>query len=100
MAQRMVWVDLEMTGLDTEKDRMIETACPITDSDPNILAEGPNLIIKQPDELLGSMSDWCKEHRGKVTLPNNKIAALGIINKLVASVSESYSVVGWVLKKG
>ncbi|KAM5125264.1 oligoribonuclease, mitochondrial-like [Callospermophilus lateralis] len=65
MAQRMVWVDLEMTGLDIEKDQIIEMACLITDSDLNILAEGPNLIIKQPDELLDSISDWCKEHHGK-----------------------------------
>jgi oligoribonuclease (3'-5' exoribonuclease) len=57
--------------------------------------QGPNLIIKQPDELLDSMSDWCKEHHGKVTLPNNKIAALGISNKLVTSTSESYTIVGW-----
>uniref|UniRef100_A0A8C9QS35 Exonuclease domain-containing protein n=1 Tax=Spermophilus dauricus TaxID=99837 RepID=A0A8C9QS35_SPEDA len=41
MAQRMVWVDLEMTGLDIEKDQIIEMACLITDSDLNILAEGP-----------------------------------------------------------
>ncbi|XP_009005090.2 oligoribonuclease, mitochondrial isoform X2 [Callithrix jacchus] len=55
----------KMTGLDIEKDQIIEMACLITDSDLNILAEGPNLIIKQPDELLDSMSDWCKEHHGK-----------------------------------
>lgn len=65
MSQRMVWVDLEMTGLNIEKDQIIEMACIITDSDLNVLAEGPNLIIKQPDELLDSMSDWCKEHHGK-----------------------------------
>uniref|UniRef100_A0A8C4YKU2 Exonuclease domain-containing protein n=1 Tax=Gopherus evgoodei TaxID=1825980 RepID=A0A8C4YKU2_9SAUR len=62
---RMVWVDLEMTGLDIEKDQIIEMACLITDSDLNILAEGPNLIINQPDELLDGMSEWCKEHHGK-----------------------------------
>uniref|UniRef100_A0A8C1WQ03 Small fragment nuclease n=1 Tax=Cyprinus carpio TaxID=7962 RepID=A0A8C1WQ03_CYPCA len=65
LAQRMVWVDLEMTGLDIEKDRIIEMACIVTDSDLNIIAEGPNLIINQPDELLDGMSDWCKEHHGK-----------------------------------
>ncbi|XP_030010822.1 small fragment nuclease [Sphaeramia orbicularis] len=65
MSQRMVWVDLEMTGLDIEKDKIIEMACIITDSDLNVLAEGPNLIINQPDELLDGMSDWCKEHHGK-----------------------------------
>ncbi|XP_055082489.1 small fragment nuclease isoform X2 [Periophthalmus magnuspinnatus] len=65
MSQRMVWVDLEMTGLDIEKDQIIEMACIITDSDLNVIAEGPNLIIKQPDELLDGMSDWCKEHHSK-----------------------------------
>lgn len=65
MSQRMVWVDLEMTGLDIEKDQIIEMACIITDSDLNVLVEGPNLIIKQPDVLLDGMSDWCKEHHGK-----------------------------------
>ncbi|GAA6232539.1 oligoribonuclease, mitochondrial [Lates japonicus] len=65
MSQRMVWVDLEMTGLDIEKDQIIEMACIITDSDLNVLAEGPNLIINQPDELLDGMSEWCKEHHGK-----------------------------------
>ncbi|XP_028277304.1 small fragment nuclease [Parambassis ranga] len=65
MSQRMVWVDLEMTGLDIEKDKIIEMACIITDSDLNILAEGPNLIINQPGELLDGMSEWCKEHHGK-----------------------------------
>ncbi|KAG8431434.1 hypothetical protein GDO86_018747 [Hymenochirus boettgeri] len=54
-----------MTGLDIEKDQIIEMACLITDSDLNILAEGPNLIIQQPSDLLDSMSDWCKEHHGK-----------------------------------
>uniref|UniRef100_UPI00398F2529 small fragment nuclease n=1 Tax=Pristiophorus japonicus TaxID=55135 RepID=UPI00398F2529 len=65
MAKRMVWVDLEMTGLDIEKDKIIEMACIITDSDLNILAEGPHLIVNQPNELLDGMSDWCTEHHGK-----------------------------------
>ncbi|XP_032431561.1 small fragment nuclease [Xiphophorus hellerii] len=65
MSHRMVWVDLEMTGLDVEKDQIIEMACIITDSDLNIIAEGPSMIINQPDELLDGMSDWCKEHHGK-----------------------------------
>ncbi|XP_064423499.1 oligoribonuclease, mitochondrial-like [Latimeria chalumnae] len=65
MAFRLVWVDLEMTGLDIERDHIIEMACIITDSDLNVLAEGPSLIINQPDELLDNMSDWCKEHHGK-----------------------------------
>ncbi|XP_039577917.1 oligoribonuclease, mitochondrial [Passer montanus] len=55
----------QMTGLDVEKDQILEMACLITDCDLNVLAEGPNLIINQPDELLESMSEWCKEHHGK-----------------------------------
>lgn len=55
----------QMTGLDIEKDQIIEMACIVTDSDMNIIAEGPNLIINQPDELLDGMSAWCKEHHGK-----------------------------------
>ncbi|XP_062374047.1 small fragment nuclease [Sardina pilchardus] len=62
--QRIVWVDLEMTGLDIDKDEIIEMACIITDSELNILAEGPNLIINQPGELLDGMSEWCKTHHG------------------------------------
>ncbi|XP_061558992.1 small fragment nuclease isoform X1 [Phycodurus eques] len=65
LSQKMVWVDLEMTGLDIENDKIIEMTCIITDSDLNILAEGPNLIINQSDELLESMSEWCTEHHGK-----------------------------------
>ncbi|XP_029957587.1 small fragment nuclease [Salarias fasciatus] len=65
LSHRMVWVDLEMTGLDIDKDQIIEMACIITDADLNVVAEGPNLIIKQPDELLDGMSDWCQEHHGQ-----------------------------------
>lgn len=65
MSQRMIWVDLEMTGLDIEKDQIIEMACIVTDADLNILAEGPHLIINQPDKLLDGMSAWCKDHHGK-----------------------------------
>ncbi|KAJ4929889.1 hypothetical protein JOQ06_018909 [Pogonophryne albipinna] len=57
MSQRMVWVDLEMTGLDIEKDQIIEMACLITDSELNILAE--------PKALLDGMSEWCVEHHGE-----------------------------------
>ncbi|WP_303818789.1 oligoribonuclease [Actinobacillus minor] len=57
--QNLIWIDLEMTGLDPEKERIIEIATIITDKDLNILAEGPVLAIKQSDELLAKMSDWC-----------------------------------------
>ena len=54
----LVWLDLEMTGLDPEKERIIEIATLITDSQLNILAEGPNLIITQQTSLLDQMDEW------------------------------------------
>lgn len=62
---RLVWVDLEMTGLDVDTDHILEMACLVTDGDLTVVAEGPNLIIHQPEEILIGMNDWCKEHHGK-----------------------------------
>ncbi|GAB1604729.1 oligoribonuclease, mitochondrial-like [Argonauta hians] len=63
--ERIVWVDLEMTGLDLETDKIIEIACIITDSQLNTIAEISPVVINQPDSLLNGMSEWCKEHHGK-----------------------------------
>ena len=57
--QNLIWIDLEMTGLDPEKERIIEIATIVTDKDLNILAEGPVLAVKPSDALLAQMSDWC-----------------------------------------
>ena len=54
--QNLIWIDLEMTGLDPEKERIIEIATIVTDKDLNILAEGPVLAVHQPNELLQQMS--------------------------------------------
>lgn len=61
----IVWVDLEMSGLNIDTDHILEMACLITDKDLNIVAEGPELIIHQSNEILDSMDDWCKEHHGE-----------------------------------
>lgn len=61
---RIIWMDLEMTGLDDTKDKILEAACLVTDGDLNLVAEGPNLIIYQPDTVLDAMGEWCKKtHR-------------------------------------
>ncbi|XP_078594887.1 oligoribonuclease, mitochondrial-like [Branchiostoma floridae x Branchiostoma japonicum] len=65
MSRRMVWVDLEMTGLDLDSCHIIEMACLITDDDLNVVAEAPDLVIHQPDAVMDTMNDWCKEHHGK-----------------------------------
>lgn len=58
-ASNLVWLDLEMTGLDHNKDVIIEIATIVTDKDLNILAEGPNLAIHQSNEKLLCMDAWC-----------------------------------------
>ena len=60
----LVWIDLEMTGLDPEKEKIIEIATLITDSDLNIIAEGPNLVIFQRSELIDAMDDWNQIQHG------------------------------------
>ena len=61
----LVWIDLEMTGLIPEKERIIEIATFVTDSNLNILAEGPSIAIKQHDSLLDSMDDWNTDQHGR-----------------------------------
>ena len=64
-ANNLIWIDLEMTGLDTLNDRVIEIATIITDSHLNLLAEGPVLAIHQPAEVMGSMDEWnTRQHGG------------------------------------
>jgi oligoribonuclease len=59
----LVWLDLEMTGLIPEKDKIIEMATIVTDSELNIVAEGPVFAIWQPDEVLALMDEWnTKQH--------------------------------------
>eukprot|EP00746_Dinoflagellata_sp_MGD_P076438 gnl/MRDRNA2_/MRDRNA2_30784_c0_seq1.p1 gnl/MRDRNA2_/MRDRNA2_30784_c0~~gnl/MRDRNA2_/MRDRNA2_30784_c0_seq1.p1 ORF type:complete len:206 (+),score=45.13 gnl/MRDRNA2_/MRDRNA2_30784_c0_seq1:131-748(+) len=64
----LVWVDCEMTGLGGEggpgNDALLEVACLLTDGDLNLIAEGPDLVIHQPDEILAGMNDWCKKQFG------------------------------------
>jgi oligoribonuclease len=60
--QRLIWLDLEMTGLDTDSDSIIEIATIITDSDLNELAEGPVFAIRHPEQVLQAMDSWNTEH--------------------------------------
>lgn len=60
----LLWLDMEMTGLDPERERIIEIATIITDKDLNILGEGPDLVIHQSDKLLKAMDSWNKRQHG------------------------------------
>ncbi|MDO4699200.1 MAG: oligoribonuclease [Moraxella sp.] len=61
----LIWIDLEMTGLDTQRDEIIEIATIITDDKLNILAEGPVFAIKVPDATINGMDDWNKTQHGQ-----------------------------------
>jgi oligoribonuclease len=61
----LVWCDMEMTGLDPDNDRIIEVAVVVTDSELNVLAEGPVFAIHQPDDVLDKMDAWNKGTHGR-----------------------------------
>ena len=90
----LVWIDLEMTGLDTQNDEIIEIATVVTDEDLNILAEGPVFAIKVSDQKLNGMDDWnTKQHgqsglidrvrRSNVTLQQAEQETIAFLNKWV-----------------
>ena len=71
----LIWIDLEMTGLDPNKERIIEIATIVTDKDLNILAEGPAFVVHQSKELMDSMDDWCTQHHGDSGLTARVLAS-------------------------
>jgi oligoribonuclease len=79
-SQHLIWIDLEMTGLNPDSDLIIEIATVVTDKDLNILARGPVLAVHQSDEALAAMDDWNQKHHGQS----------GLINRVKAStITES-----------
>lgn len=61
----LIWIDLEMTGLDPDTEVIIEIATIVTDPQLNVLAEGPSLVIHQPDRILDAMDEWCTNQHGQ-----------------------------------
>jgi oligoribonuclease len=72
----LVWVDMEMSGLVPDRDRILEVAMVVTDADLNTIVEAPVFVIKQPDEILEAMDTWNKSTHGKS----------GLIDKVKASI--------------
>ena len=73
--QPLIWIDCEMTGLDTRIDHIIEIATLITDSELNVVAEGPEIAVHRPKELLDGMNDWNTKHH----------TASGLVDRVLAS---------------
>ena len=61
----LIWIDLEMTGLDPFRDQILEIAAVVTDANLDILAEGPVIALHQPEHVLAGMDDWNKGHHGQ-----------------------------------
>ncbi|BFL70277.1 oligoribonuclease [Moraxella osloensis] len=94
--KHLIWIDLEMTGLDTLNDTIIEIATIVTDSELNILAEGPVFAIHTPDIVLNSMDDWnTRQHgqsglidrirRSNVTMAQAETETIAFLSKYVES---------------
>lgn len=71
----LVWVDLEMSGLNVERERVLEMATLVTNGALEIIARGPELVIHQPDSLLAAMDEWNTKHHG----------ASGLVDRVRAS---------------
>ncbi|OGR85162.1 MAG: oligoribonuclease [Elusimicrobia bacterium RIFCSPHIGHO2_02_FULL_57_9] len=63
--KNLAWLDLEMTGLEPERDTILEIATIVTDSNLNVFAEGPSLAVHQSNEILTGMDPWCVEQHSK-----------------------------------
>ncbi|GAA5184670.1 oligoribonuclease [Niveibacterium umoris] len=79
---RLVWVDMEMTGLEPDRDRILEIAVIVTDADLVTVAEGPVLVVHQSDAVLDGMDDWNKNTHGKS----------GLIDRVRASTTDEAEV--------
>lgn len=80
MSENLVWMDLEMTGLDPNVERIIEIATIVTDSELNTIAEGPVLTIKQPQALFDAMDAWNQKHHSASGLLD-RIAREGVTER-------------------
>jgi oligoribonuclease len=61
----LVWIDLEMSGLNPDTCKILEIATLVTDEDLALVAEGPDIVVHQPDEVLDAMDEWCTTHHGE-----------------------------------
>jgi len=84
----LVWIDLEMSGLDPDGCRILEVATLITDGDLEVIAEGPDLVVHQPDSVLFAMDEWCTKHHGESGLTDQVRASTILIEDAETQVLE------------
>lgn len=89
LSAHLVWMDLEMTGLDPQIERIIEIATIVTDSELNTIAEGPVLAIKQPQALFDAMDDWNQTHH-KASGLLDRIAREGVTETEAQALTLSF----------
>ena len=93
-SKNLVWIDLEMTGLDTQRDNIIEIATIVTNQDLEIIAEGPEIVINQSKTIMDGMDEWNTKHHGKsgltdkvllskITVQDAEIETLNFLKKYV-----------------
>ena len=81
-ADRLIWIDMEMTGLKPDTDRIIEVALVVTDGDLNTVAEAPVWVVRQSDDVLAGMDSWNQGTHGRS----------GLIDKVKASTQDEAAV--------
>ena len=93
-SKNLIWIDLEMTGLDTQNDNIIEIATIVTNQDLEIIAEGPEIVINQTKTIMDEMDEWNTKHHGKsgltdkvllskITTQDAEIETLNFLKKFV-----------------
>ena len=93
-SKNLIWIDLEMTGLDTQNDNIIEIATIVTNQDLEIIAEGPEIVINQPKNIMDEMDEWNTKHHGKsgltdkvllskITIQDAELETLNFLKKFV-----------------
>jgi len=84
----LVWIDMEMSGLNPDTDRVLEVAVIVTDKDLNLVEEGPVLVVHQPDTVLAAMDKWNQSTHGKS----------GLIDRVRTSTLDEAAVAGRMIK--
>jgi oligoribonuclease len=90
----LIWIDLEMTGLDPDRDVILEIATVVTDQELNLLAVGPVLAIHQPESVLAAMDDWNRKHHGESGLLE-RVRSLGVSEREAEARTLEF-LQGWV----